>query len=182
MPGITPDGSLPPSGCRQDLDCKSTDLMCSLSAKVNMCSCFNGEDMCVDLPRCVPTPCKVCEKCLTEYQPFVASVQGISAADQVAARFTSTCMLNRPSTTCNQVAAAITSNLNQGKRAGQICSSLGECPSLSLSALDTCNVTVVTASGTTLQGRWSQCTVEGVVNGSSVFGIAPVAGECFQTS
>ena len=155
--------------------------MCSLSAKVNMCSCFNGEDMCVDVPRCVPTPCKVCEKCLAEYQPFVASVQGISAADQVAARFTSICTLSRSSEACNPVAEAIASNLNQGKRAGQICSSLGECPSLSLSATDTCSITVVTTNGTTLQGRRSQCTVEGVVNGSSMFGIAPVAGERFNT-
>ena len=178
LPGVVPDGELPTGACRQDADCKSADLMCSATATTTMCSCLNGEDVCVQVPKCVQTPCKVCADCVRDYQAFVASVQGISSAEQVAARFMAKCLTTRTSQACAPVGAAVNSstNGNMGKRASMLCTSLGDCPQSSVALVDSCVINVITSTGVTMQGQRSQCTAEGLVNGSTLPGIAATSG------
>ena len=183
VPGIIPEGGLPAGGCRSNVDCGSSELLCSTEASTTMCNCFNGEDVCTKVPLCRPTPCKVCRDCLQEQQPVVLSLQGVIGAEQVAATFASRCniMKQYSADQCSKAQAQIAAsrNGNLGKRATGVCTALGMCAAPSAVAADSCGmVSLTNSTGGVLEGMRSQCTVEGVEGGSSVFGIAPSAGEC----
>jgi hypothetical protein len=147
-----------------------------------MCNCLNGDDVCTKIPLCRPTPCKICRDCLQEQQPVVLSLQGVIGADQVAAAFASRCNLMKQYTAeqCTRAQTQIASsrNGNLGKRASGVCTALGRCAAPSAVVADSCGVVRLTNStGGVLEGLRNQCTVEGIEGGSSVFGIAPSAGE-----
>jgi hypothetical protein len=63
---------------------------------------------------------------------------------------------------------------NTGKRAGLICSLMGECDAVSLAS--SCQLSV--AASSTLSGPLDLCTVEGVVDATAVQGISQTVGEC----
>lgn len=115
--------------CDSDNDCSATldtDYMCDKTLTTDFCSCYKGQDSCRAIGTCVLKPRPSCERCLAE---FGSILDPLASAAEVATQFGASCVLSRSSDSCNSAKQAIASSYkgNAGRRAGSICSLLGEC-------------------------------------------------------
>lgn len=129
--GKDPDILLPaPTGsCMVDANCSTPGTFCSRTSTHRACTCTTGtgDVMCEVRGMCQPTPCKVCSDCVAELQSYVAATTDNRTA--VASTFVEVCISNNSATACASTAASIASSNkgNLGRRAGALCSMLGEC-------------------------------------------------------
>lgn len=157
-------------------------------------ACVGGRDVATTYGRCTAKPpalpslppCERCVACLTAASSLVAEhVVAVNAtAAALGDSFYSWCSSRGYAlAACRTVRSNVASSLygNTGRRAGALCSRLGEC-SASVIANATCQATVANSSAnarantTALTGVVDTCTVEGVKGGSQVSGIS--IGEC----
>lgn len=128
-----PDASFhdPLNSCTGDGDCAAQPgMFCSRATTQMVCSCTAGAVACVQKGSCQPTPCKVCRDCISSMQSYVASTTWDNSS-LVAAAFQTACS-GRSDTSnaqCMSVSSYIQSSNkgNLGRRAGALCSMLGEC-------------------------------------------------------
>lgn len=139
--GTTNALTVPAGRCDNDLDCGSSDKYCSKTSttSASFCTCYAGQDSCRDVGTCLLKPCPACQACLTAFQPFVNGIpSNASTPSALAASFYTACRsANRPAQACEAASLAVESSYqgNMAKRAGGICSVLGECVA---STLGTC--------------------------------------------
>ena len=159
--------TVPLGRCFLSEDCRSADLMCSMSgATETACTCADGVDDCRDVGRCVPTPCKGCSNCLAEWRLFAGANLNRMDPVMVAEAFKTACDASgRSPAACSAVKEAIAAspNGNLGKRAAAICGKLKECEATALDA--SCMLTARTLDGKSLAApvsNMSFCTLEGL--------------------
>jgi hypothetical protein len=180
-----------------DSDCNSTST-CSSDQVSTVCRCMGGIDSCDSLSTCrvrpppppppapvvVVSPCKRCENCIREVQPF-SSGQGVATstdAVDASSRFLAACTsrFTRGDTLlCRDISSAIAFSYqgNLAKRAGALCTRLGNCTEDLAAASSTCTL----AAGAQLSGRLDLCTREGVVGATGVAGVASSSAGVFVT-
>ena len=159
--------TIPTGRCFLSEDCRSTDLMCSMSGTtVKACACADGSDTCRDLGSCIPTPCKACSNCLVEWRMFAWANLDTMAAATIASVFKTACDASgRNTTLCGEVQAAVAASRDgaMAKRAGHICRRLNECDITNLGT--SCVVSARTLDGRVLStplSNLSSCTLEGL--------------------
>lgn len=124
-------GKAPAGSCKATADCTSPGTFCSMASTTRVCSCLSstGVVSCETLGRCEPTACQVCSNCITAMQGHVTDARSKTTAD-VATAFQATCT-SQSNTELMCAASAMfisTSNTgNLGRRAGALCSMMGEC-------------------------------------------------------
>lgn len=174
-----------PNGtCVLDTDCQAGNF-CSGDSVRPICRCMNGLDSCDTLATCQAIPvvsaapvdtrtdCEKCSDCVRIVQDW-ATTNAVSTNESlvIANRFVQRCTTNFTAgdvLKCKYLAGAVafSYNGNLAKRAGAICSRLGNCSATA--ALATCNVTGV--------ARLDMCTQEGYAGGSAL--PLPTAGVLF---
>ena len=129
-------GQAPAGSCKVNADCGNSEMFCSTAQTQRVCSCApsTGAVTCELLGACQPTPCRVCSDCIADLQPHVTSMVQLPAGEDnnaaVAAAFQSVCSSRgNPGLMCAASAAFIAGSNkgNLGRRAGALCSMLGEC-------------------------------------------------------
>lgn len=150
-----------------------------------MCTCIDGLDSCDAVGNCTaipppptaapvvapPTRCEICQACVTSVQPLVKSLYANTNQNNdpfyVASTFEVNCTaLGRSPTDCALIKQDIAYSRkgNLGKRAGMLCTRLGDCPA----DLGTCPITVTGPGGTDLTAQLDVCTNEGVGGGQQL--------------
>jgi hypothetical protein len=180
-------------------------MQCNTSNTTRVLRCTAGLDtatsygLCVAKPPPPPvvTPCERCSSCITAIRGVVdaANASTSQPAATLAANFYSWCSAQNvyALTSCRAVQTSISSsfNGNLARRAGALCTRLGECAS-SLAADSTCRITTASnatsatggnatsatgansttanVSSVSLSGQLDVCTVEGLSTGGQVQG------------
>lgn len=136
-------------------------------------------------PLVVLTPCQKCSACVQAMQTVVAATTLMTDRFSIGGAVFEECKQfwkDTPATNkdlaCSQLRKDIRMSQggNTGKRAGLICSLMGECGAAA--AGSSCSIT---ASNTTA-GALDLCTVQGVSNGSLVQGVLQSTGRHFSES
>lgn len=189
-----PGTPAPQDSCRVDADCNSADLYCSTDARdtQEVCTCDSGVDACVKYGKYKATPCAVCASCIGQLRPYLRLLDNLpsgltdtDAAAQVAAlQFETICNASLTGTGsaiantegCRKLADYTRSSFRgyAGRRAGSICSMVGQCTS-SLLQDASCQLT----SRDTIGGL-NLCTVEGTVSGTQLQDITLTSGVCYS--
>jgi len=117
------------------------------------------------------TPCEKCTKCIDSAQGVVAGhAPAATAADIVDSVVIWCAEADRNSTVCSTLQTAVRDSYlgNLGRRAGAICSRLGECSGPAI-ADTSCTVSI---GGSSLPAAAvDACSVQGIAGGSPVDGI-----------
>ncbi|KAF6254423.1 hypothetical protein COO60DRAFT_1665172 [Scenedesmus sp. NREL 46B-D3] len=171
---------VPAGRCLTDADC-SADMQCNTGNTTRVLRCSAGLDTAMSYGLCVAkppppalvTPCERCSSCITAIKSVVdaANASSSQSAGSLAAGFSAWCSAQNtyPLTSCRAVQTSISDsfNGNLARRAGALCTRLGECSS-SVAADSACRI--VTGGNATLTGQLDACTVEGVSTGVQVQG------------
>lgn len=129
-------GSKPPNSCKVDGDCSAGGFFCSMATQTRVCSCTNNTGVvgCEMFGTCEKTPCKVCNDCVGAWQTYVANAILINTSEALSASFIEQCRSMIPTSGITEAACVSTRDFllasktgNPGRRAGAICSMLGEC-------------------------------------------------------
>lgn len=160
---------LPPTGpsnpyCLNSTDCHDSNLLCDTSSPSQRAVCLDGAvESYTDVGRCLNTPCRKCQLCLADMAAHVKMVT--TATDPVlvasyndpvvvADLLLKACLtkvgpgFNRTLTSCQLAVNATIDSFqgNAGKRAGLICSNMGECNAGQLTSA--CGLSTVNADST----------------------------------
>ena len=123
-------GAKPPNSCRPDDGCAEAGFFCSMANPTRVCTCASstGDVSCQMFGTCDKTPCRICSDCISGLQDYVNSTLDANSTT-VAATFQATCVNqgNAPPICAASAAYIQSSNKgNLGRRAGALCSMLGE--------------------------------------------------------
>ena len=180
---VWPAGAAAATTCILDTDCGS-DQFCSSDVTVSVCRCMGGTDGCDDLSTCqakptppppapppvVLSPCEACRQCITGIQSFVAPLRFSSDAAAQSAAFVSRCtssFMPGDILGCRAIGQSIAYSLdgNLAKRAGALCSRLGNCTALLQSSNpSSCSMSL---PGLAI-GTVSLCTAQGITTGTMI--------------
>ncbi|KAF8072463.1 olpB [Scenedesmus sp. PABB004] len=174
VPGVSASAELPAGRCRTSADCAG-EFRCSMASPAPLCTCADGVDTCFEHGKCAPTACGTCASCVAAVGPFVAA-QGAAATpsavgDAWRAWAFCTNVLRRNASRCAETAAAVVASYggNLGRRAGALCSALGDC----VSDMANCSIsTRLIATNATATGAVSLCSQEGIAAGAALPGVA----------
>lgn len=129
--GVWPVGQAPIGACLADASCTGQGMFCSMASPRRACSCQSGSgaDSCVAMGSCQLTPCKQCGDCIASLASYVAGVPAGANSTDIAEAFRVQCIGNGSATPeCTLTAAYIAAGRsNSGRRAGALCSMMGEC-------------------------------------------------------
>lgn len=152
---------------------------------MKICRCFNGLDSCDQLATCQPVPaapaapvvdtrtdCEKCRACIavvSEKVTAAANAQQINDSVSLASTFMQQCMTNFTVGNvflCKGISNAIATSYrgNLAKRAGALCTRLGQCSGDAATAK--CNISD--------SARLDLCAQDGLVGGASI--VVPTAG------
>lgn len=122
----------PQGSCKTTADCSGDGFSCSTVAQTRVCTCSNstGAVACEMFGSCEKTPCKVCSDCVAALQGYVSSTADSNSSAEIGTAFQATCTDkgNAPLMCAASAMFIQSSNRgNLGRRAGALCSMLGEC-------------------------------------------------------
>lgn len=189
VPTLTP---LPAGKCTSASQCGDTAHFTCSANRATACACSpEGQDTCVELAECSPTPDGVCSSCVAGMLAFTRQfatgrTTASNNATAVAERWRTFCADNKyaPSV-CGDIAGMIQGSFagSLGKQAGRLCQLLGTCGG---NIPPTCPVVTQLLSGQPVRQTLDLCTMEGVAGGSRVPGVSASAalapGRCFNTA